>query len=158
MSTLTVSTLVKAPIERVFSVFTHLERAPEHIPGITALEVLTEGPFGVGTRWRETRIFLKKEATEEMWVTACEPPKGYSVEAESHGMRYSTDFTFEPSDGGTRVTWTFDSIPLTFGTRLMSPLFGFLMKRTMNKCMLSDLEALGAVCESDEGDLPAQEA
>lgn len=148
MSTLTVSTLVRAPAEQVFAVFTDLEKAAERIAGITALEILSEGPFAVGTRWRETRVFLKKEATEEMWVTACDPPNGYSVEAESHGMRYSTDFTFESSGEATQVTWTFVGTPLTFGTRLMGPVFGLLMNRTMKKCMREDLEALAAVCEA----------
>jgi carbon monoxide dehydrogenase subunit G len=151
MATLTVSTHVSAPIERVFEVFTELDKAVERIPDITALEILSEGPFGKGTRWRETRVMFKKEATEEMWISAFDPPKSYAVEAESHGMHYSTQFTFTPDGDGTRVTWAFSGTALSLGTKLMAPLFNVLMKATMKKCMLRDLEALRDVCERGEG-------
>ena len=64
MADITVSTHVYAPLERVFEVYTQIDKAAERIPGITDLEVLSEGPFGEGTRWRETRVMFKKKATE----------------------------------------------------------------------------------------------
>lgn len=148
MSTLTVSTDVNAPLEQVFKVYTELDKAVERIPGITALEVLSEGPFGEGTRWRETRVIMKKEATEEMWVTGFDPPNSYTVLAESHGMHYSTLFQFTSEGAGTRVTWAFSGTALTLGAKIMAPIFNVLMKGTMTKCMLEDLEALRDVCES----------
>ena len=151
MAVLTVSTHVSAPIERVFEVFTEIDKAAERIPDITALEVLSEGPFGEGTRWRETRVMFKKEATEEMWVSGFDPPKGYNVEAESHGMHYSTQFSFTPTGDGTTVTWKFSGTALTTGAKVMGVIFNVLMKGTMKKCMLRDLEALRGVCEAGEG-------
>lgn len=150
MSDITVSTHVSAPAERVFAVFTDLERAAERIPDITELEVLSDGPFGEGTRWRETRVMFKKEATEEMQVTGFDPPRSYTVEAASHGMRYETLFSFTPEGDGTQVQWRFSGTPQTLGTKLMAPLFNVLMKGTMKKCMLRDLEALRGVCEGGE--------
>ena len=146
MATITVSTQVSAPIEQVFEGYTELDKAAERIPDITSLEVLSEGPFGEGTRWRETRVMFKKEATEEMWVTGFDPPRSYTVEAESHGMRYSTLFSFTPEGDGTKVTWAFSGTALTLGTKIMSPIFNLLLKGTMKKCMLRDLEALRDVC------------
>ncbi|MDF1799233.1 MAG: SRPBCC family protein [Planctomycetota bacterium] len=146
MATLIVSTLVPAPIERAFEVFTELDKAAERIPAIASLELLTEGPFGEGTRWRETRVMFKKEAVEEMWVTGFDPPRSYNVEAESHGTRYSTRYTFEPEGDGTRVTWAFTGTPVTFGAKVMAPIFNLLLKGTMKRCMLGDLEALRDVC------------
>jgi len=151
MATITVSTHVSAPIERVFEVYTELDKAVERIPDITALEILSEGPFGEGTRWRETRVMFKKEATEEMWVSGFDPPKSYTVEAESHGMRYSTLFSFTPEGDGTKVTWSFSGTAQTLGTKIMSPIFNVLMKGTMKKCMLRDLEALRDVCDRGQG-------
>ena len=147
MAAITVSTNVSAPIDQVFEVYTDLEKAVERIPGLTALEILSEGPFGEGTRWRETRLMFKKEATEEMWVTGFDPPKSYTVEAESHGMRYSTVFLFAPDGEGTKVTWAFSGTALTLGAKIMAPIFNVLMKGTMTRCMLRDLEALRDVCE-----------
>lgn len=41
---------VAAPPERVFRIATDLRRLPETMSGIEAVEVLSEGPFGEGTR------------------------------------------------------------------------------------------------------------
>jgi len=155
MSTLTVSTTVAAPRERVFEDFTELEKAAERIPDITNLEILSEGPFGKGTRWRETRVFMKKEATEEMEVTGFDPPNSYTVEASSHGMRYETLFEFLGEGNETTVRWTFTGTPISFGAKLTAPLFGWMMKGVMKKCMQGDLDALRDVCE---GKAPAGSA
>jgi carbon monoxide dehydrogenase subunit G len=155
MASIIVSTHVSAPLESVFEVYTDIAKAEKRIPAITELEVLSEGPFGNGTRWRETRVMMKKEATEEMWVTGFDPPKSYTVEARSHGMLYETLFQFEPEDGGTKVSWTFKGTPQTFGAKLTAPIFGLFFNGMMRKSMLGDLEALRDVCE---GEAPADSA
>ena len=147
MPTLTASIRIAAPRERVFEVFTDIPRAVERIPGIVKIEMLSDGPFRVGTRWRETRIMMKKEATEEMWVTACAPPQSYAVEAESRGTHYDTLFEFTPDGNGTLVTWTFRGTPLTFGTKIASAIFTPLFRGMMKKMLLADLEALRQACE-----------
>ena len=147
MSKTVSSTFVAAPIDRVFAVYSNIPNAAERIPDIQKIEMLSEGPVGVGTRWRETRIMFKKEATEEMWISSFDPPRSYTVEAESHGMRYDTRFDFEEADGGTRVTWTFVGTPLTLGAKIMAPIFGLLMSGMLRKCMQRDLDALRTVCE-----------
>jgi carbon monoxide dehydrogenase subunit G len=151
MATLTASSDVSAPVEQVFEVYTDLAKAVERIPAIVDLELLSEGPFGEGTRWRETRVMFKKKATEEMWVTGFDPPGSYTVDSESHGMRYSSLFSFTPEGGGTRVTWAFSGTALTLGTKIMSPILNLLMKGMMKKCMQEDLEALRDACERGEG-------
>lgn len=150
MSQLTVSTHVDRPVADVFKTYTEVERAAERIPSITDLTLLTDGPFGEGTRWRETRLMFKKEAVEEMWVTGFRPPESYTVEAESHGMKYSTLFTFEPQGDGTTVTWAFTGTALTMGAKIMAPVFNLLLKGTMRRAMLGDLESLRDACERGE--------
>ena len=92
-----------------------------------------------------------EEATEEMWVAGFNPPHSYTVEAESHGMKYSTLMSFSPEGDGTKVTWDFNGTALTKGAKIMAPIFNVLMKGTMKKCMVSDLEALRDVCQNGEG-------
>ncbi len=94
---------------------------------------------------------FKKEATEEMWVTAFDPPRGYNVEAESQGMKYSTRFFFVPGGDGTQVAWAFTSTPQTLGAKPMGSVFSRLLNGTIEKCMLGDLEALRDVCGRGEG-------
>lgn len=143
---------VAAPPEKVFAIASDFARAPEIIGGITKLELLTDGPVGVGTRFRETRVFFKKEAAEEMVVTTFDPPRGYSLGAESHGCRYLTEYRFEPSGDGTDVLFTFTATPLTTAARIMS----FLMK-PMAKMMLKECaKQLDDVARAAEAKTTAQ--
>jgi len=152
MTSISTSTTVAAPIEDVFDVYTDLENAVQRIPDITALEILSEGPFGQGTRWRETRVMFKKATTEEMWVKSFDPPNSYTVEANSHGMLYETLFEFVPEGNGTIVRWTFKGTPQSFVTKLTAPLFGLFFKGMMRKCMQRDLDALRDACEAESSD------
>ena len=92
MGMITVVKIIDAPLDRVFEVFTDLPGTPGRISAITKLEVLTDGPIGVGTRWRETRVMFGREATETMEITAIDPPRSYSAAANSCGCHYETMF------------------------------------------------------------------
>lgn len=129
-----------APADKVFAIFTDLPSASENITAITAMEMLTEGPVGKGTRWRETRVMFGKEHTEEMWIDDFRPGQGYTVHANSCGCLYETDFSFTPAGAGaTEVTMRFNAKPLTLMARLMIPL-GWLFAGTMKKCMRQDFD------------------
>lgn len=144
---LTITESVAAPPERVFELATDLAGAAERIAGIDSVELLTDGPFGVGTRWRETRIMMGKSATEEMGITAFEPGRSYTAEAESCGCHYTSVLTCEPDGEGTRLTLTFDGQPLTLTSKLMAPI-GWLMKGQVRKMLAADLANLRRAAEA----------
>ena len=146
MTRLLVTKHFAAQPSEVFTVITDLRSAAEVVPGIERLEVLTDGPIGVGTRFRETRVFFKREATEEMVITGFEPPGGYTVGCESHGCSYLTSFRLAPDGEGTRVEVDFEARPISLFARLMTPL-GKLMVGQMRKCIEGDLDALRTVAE-----------
>jgi uncharacterized membrane protein len=52
MATVKVSNQFAAPVDQVFRYFADVEHAPAHVSGIRRVEMLTTGPFGLGTRWR----------------------------------------------------------------------------------------------------------
>ena len=128
MPSVEVQATIAAPPERVFEAATDLASLPETMSGIDSVEALSDGPFGAGTRWRETRTLYGRQATEEMWVTGFDPPRSYVVEAESHGARYRTEITFVPEGDGTRVTFVFGARPVSFVARLFSVFSGLMMK------------------------------
>ena len=121
--------------------FTDFEHAADNVSGIERLEILTDGPVGKGTRFRETRIMFNREATEEMEITQWENGKSYTVEAESCGAHYSTKFTVEPQGASTLVRMDMQVRPLTMAARLMAPL-GWLMKGAVKKCVEADMDDL----------------
>jgi len=131
----------------VFERATDLSVWVDDIQGIEKVELLTDGPVGVGTRFRETRVMFGKEATEEMEVTSFEPGKGWTLEAESCGAHYRTCIRFVPDGGGTRVDWEMTSRAVTLGGKIFGCL-GFFFTGTMKKCLARDLADLKQACES----------
>jgi len=103
MTTVTVDSHVAAPIERVFEVFTDLERSAERVSNIQRIELLTAGGFELGTRWLETREVLGQLDSAEMEVTAFERNRTYTITHHKAATRVDTVFTFEPCEDSTRV-------------------------------------------------------
>jgi carbon monoxide dehydrogenase subunit G len=139
---------VVAPVDRVWALATDLEGAPEVLSGVDAVEVLTPGPFGVGTRWRETRTMFGRSATEEMEVTAVEPQRSYTVEADGSGAHYVSTFDFAPSeDGGTDVTLRFGARATTRAARVLAAVTGPLARRSVATALRGDLDDLARAAE-----------
>ncbi len=137
---------IEAPREVVFDTALDLRSAAENIRGIQKMEVLTEGPIRLGTRFRETRILFKKEATEVMEITTLERPTRYALSAESHGSKYLTTYDFAQEGSGTRVVLTFAAEPQTLLAKAMGLVFSFMIKACM-KAVDQDLDDLKAVAE-----------
>lgn len=146
MPGVTVRQQVKADPENTFRVFADIPNAASFVAGIDSIELLTDGPFGVGSRWRETRTMLGKTATEDMTVTAFDPPNRYTAEAESHGTHYVSRYDFTPSDGGTLVTLRFDGRPQTVTARLLS-VVGLLFLGQIRKMLAQDMADAAAHAE-----------
>jgi uncharacterized membrane protein len=139
---------VAAPVQRVWDVATDLAGSPHVVRGIDAVEVLTPGPFGVGTRWRETRTMMGRSATEEMSVTAVEPLRSYRVESENRGAHYVSTFAFSPAaDGGTEVTTTFGGRPTSSLMRVLAAVTAPLVRRSVSKALEQDLQDIAAAAE-----------
>lgn len=140
MKPIDTSITVAAPPERMFAIFTDLEGAPGRIRGIKKVELLTPGPVRVGTKWRETRVFGKREATEVLEVTEFVPGRTFSVGCSSCGCRYDSTFRFERAGSGTKVTATMRGTALTLPAKLFAPILGALMRGMMTKCVQQDLD------------------
>ncbi len=146
----TIERHIDAPVEKVFDLAADFPNAADRIEAIKRIEMLTDGPVGVGTRFRETRRMFKRDATEEMEVTAFDPPKAYSLGCESCGARYHTEFRFTPKGRGTEVRMTFQVHPLTFLAKAMSLVTRPMMKMCMKETA-KDLENLKTCLEEREG-------
>ncbi|MBD8505013.1 SRPBCC family protein [Hoyosella sp. G463] len=100
---------INAPVGRVWRIITDLDNAADVLDGITRIERLSGDGYEVGTRWRETRKMLGREASEEMWVTEVEAPHRTVVAAGHGSVSYETEFQLADSDGGTAVTMRFSA-------------------------------------------------
>lgn len=145
-STITVEKQISAPPEKVFALASNFATMSERVPGIKRVEMLTEGPVRVGTKFKETRIMFGKEATETMEVTAFDPPRSYSLGCNSCGCVYDSRLDFAPNAGGTKINMTMTMTAQSFFAKLMSPL-AKLFAGTMKKCFDGDLEAIRKAAE-----------
>jgi carbon monoxide dehydrogenase subunit G len=87
----------------VFDFITTPDNAPRVVPSVKSMVKLTEGPIGVGTRYRETRLMHGKEAHAELEVAAYEPGQTYAMRNLTEGIETVYRYSFHPEAGGTRV-------------------------------------------------------
>lgn len=143
---------VAASQGRVWEALTDLAGMERVLGGVTKVEVLTDGGFGVGTRWRETRRMFGKEATEEMWVTVSEPPERYVVVAESHGSRYVSEWVLR-AEGPTATTilMTFSAESTGGVAGLLAKVLGAVGARAVRKAIAKDLDDVASWVEGRRG-------
>jgi carbon monoxide dehydrogenase subunit G len=149
MASLVLSKYIDAPPADVFSVAADFERIPAVIRGIKSIEMLTPGPIGVGTRFRETRIMFGRESSEEMTVTAFNPPRSCTLEAYTCGAQFISDHRFTPQGSGTLLELSIRTEPRTLLAKLAAPL-GVLMTGSMKKMILADMEDLKVAVELEK--------
>lgn len=137
---------VEATPQRVFGVFTDFANAAQHIRGIEKLELLTSGPIGKGTRFRETRKMFGRSHSEELEVIEFEPGSSYTIGCDSCGARYRTKISISPEARGSFVRMHTRIEPLTLFAKVMGVLMA-PMQKTMKKAIEQDLDDLRAVAE-----------
>ena len=138
---------LEASIDTVFEAATDIPSWADRISGIQSVELLTDGPVGVGTKFRETRIMFGREATEEMEITGFDAPRSYTTEADSHGCHYVTKMTFEPSGSGTDVQMSFNAEPQTMFAKTMAAVMKPMIGK-MRDMIGKDLDELKAAIEA----------
>ena len=157
--TLTLSRHIPAPQQVVWDVISDIPGCVERIESIVGIEMLTGDTMEVGARWKETRTLFRRETTEEMEVTAFDPPLRYVVEADSCGAHFTSEIRCDPDgDDATILMMTMETIPTTFFARLMKPVAKLTMG-TMRKMMKKDLDDIFRACTPGlEDEASAEEA
>ncbi|TNB70329.1 SRPBCC family protein [Arthrobacter sp. BB-1] len=141
---------IQAPPEKVWSVITDIPGSAATLSGVDSVQLLTDGPYGEGTRWKETRRMLGKAETVEMWVAEAEPNRSTTVKAVQGGADYTTRFSLASRNGGTDLTLTFGAevIKPTLASRVMMLLFGRMGLAATRKALAKDLTEIAAKAES----------
>lgn len=141
---------IQAPPEKVWSVITDIPGSVATLSGIKAVQLLTEGPYSEGTRWKETRTMMGRSETVEMWVAHSDPPRSTTVKAVQSGADYTTRFSLNERKGGTDLTLTFGAevIKPSAASRIAMALFGKLGMAMSRKALAKDLAEIAAKAES----------
>jgi len=147
MPSFTTTTRINAPAPRVFEMLSDFAGAPQRISAIKRIEMLTPGPVGVGTRFKETRVMFGREASEVMEISRFDPHRGYELSCTSCGCTYRSEFQITPVAGNASdVTMSFDAQPQTFLAKVMGVLMRPMMG-AMTRCIMKDLSEIKAALE-----------
>jgi carbon monoxide dehydrogenase subunit G len=119
--------IAKSPLE-IFQVLSDPTKATEFLNNIKESKKLTDGPIGVGTRFRETRVVNGKEASADLLVSAYEPNTHVGISTEAEGIHVAYHYHLSPEGDGTRLKWTCE---LQAGglRKMMLPMVAGVMKK-----------------------------
>lgn len=141
---------IHATPDKVWAVISDIPGSAATLSGIDAVQMLSDGPYGAGTRWKETRTMMGRSETVEMWVAQAEPPRSTTVKALQGGADYTSRFSLAERDGGTDLTLTFaaDVVKPTVLSKITMALFGKLGMSITRKALAKDLAEIAAKAES----------
>lgn len=104
---------IDRPVEAVYGFFLDLERSIVRTdPTVESVVKTTEGPLDAGTTFRIRQPVMGNLREQTMRVIAVEPNRRIDMEAAFGPVRPRFSLTFEPTIGGTRVTFRGDSRPV----------------------------------------------
>jgi uncharacterized membrane protein len=135
---------IRRPVEPVYGFFLDLERNIVRTdPTVESVVKTSEGPVGAGTTFRLRQPVMGKLREQTMRVTAVDPNRRIDMEAAFGPVRPRFSLIFEPTPGGTRVTFRGDSRPI--GPLKLVP---FLMDRIGQRNWDRRLRLMKAVLEA----------
>ena len=148
--TTTLTQHINASPEKVWAVVSDIPGSAATLSGIDSVQMLSEGPYGEGTRWKETRTMMGRQETVEMWVAEADPPRSTTVKALQGGAAYTTRFSLAGRDAGTDLTLTFGAEVLkpTLLSKVAMTLFGKIGMSITRKALSKDLAEIAAKAES----------
>ena len=141
---------IEKPIEDVWKAIVDFKNCSNYIESIVKLEIIDDPKDTlVGFKWKETRVMFGKEATETMWITDYVENEFYQTRAESHGSIYISRLSIELEEKHTKLTKSFSAEAQTFSAKIISTCMGFIIKGSMKKAVMKDLDNIKMHVESN---------
>jgi uncharacterized protein YndB with AHSA1/START domain len=136
------SVVIRRPIEEVFAFVTTPENSSKWQSATVETKKITPGPVGVGTRMSHVGKFMGRRIQVAAVVTDFIPNCRYTYDSRFRSTAYFLRYTFEPAEGGTKLT--LDTQANLAGTfRLLTP----LVVRMTQRMYRQDLDKMKEVLE-----------
>jgi carbon monoxide dehydrogenase subunit G len=103
----------------VFAYLSDFSTTAEWDPGVVDAEHLGDEPVAEGSEFRLVVDFLHRKRTFTYSIVEYDPPSAVAFRGENSSVISLDRITFEPSDGGTRITHDAD-LALKGAARLVS--------------------------------------
>lgn len=137
---------IDAPPEAVFDELSHVERHPTWAnpkAEMTMSQRDGDAP-GPGARYRSSGVFVGKQVTADITVTAYDRPRRFSIRSDQHqggkkDVWYENSYALTPSGGRTELVKTVTSNG--------NPVVAFLARPAIKKDAMTSLRNLKALVE-----------
>ena len=99
------SVVINRPVKDVFAYVANFENMTNWDSELIEVKKISEGPTGVGTKFSGPTKILGRRIDSTLAVIAFEPNKKLSANLVSGPIEATIKWNFEPTEGGTKVTW-----------------------------------------------------
>lgn len=122
------------PPEKMFAYLSDFSTTEEWDPGVIEAERLGEEPVREGTEFRLLASFLGRKTPLTYRIVEYHPPSSVTFRGESSTVVSLDRITFQPSNGGTRITYDAD-LALKGAFKLADPLLRVAFKRVGDRAL-----------------------
>jgi uncharacterized protein YndB with AHSA1/START domain len=112
--------LIRRPVEEVFDFVADERTEPTYNADMIRSEKVTEGPIGVGTRFRATVRGRPRPMRMDVQYTGFDRPRQIASTTRMTAADFTGTLTFTPTPAGTRLRWSWDA-SLKGAARLLAP-------------------------------------
>ncbi len=120
--------VIDRPVEDVFDYVADERNEPKYNAQMRLAEKISDGPIGVGTRYRAEVVSGGRPVSMLIEVTEYERPRRLASKTTISAMDIAYTLTFEPVPEGTRMRWSGEIEPHGM-LKLMGPLVARMGRR-----------------------------
>jgi carbon monoxide dehydrogenase subunit G len=128
---------VPRPPEEVFPWLLEQDKVPRWTGNLERYEQL-DGALATGSRVRQVLEISGRTFDVELEITRYDPPSNAETRFETNGIKVVSDYTLQPSGGGTRLTQSLEAKAGGFTAKLLLP----VVQPRLEQKLTEDLERL----------------
>jgi carbon monoxide dehydrogenase subunit G len=122
------------PPDEAYAYLSDFSTTEEWDPGVVEADRVGNAPVCEGTEFRLVAAFLGRKTPLTYRIIEYDPPNAVTFRGENSSVISLDRITFEPSDGGTRVTYDAE-LELKGPFRLAEPLLALAFRRVGNRAL-----------------------
>jgi carbon monoxide dehydrogenase subunit G len=122
-------TTIDCPINEVFDFISDLRNGPKMNEDILSVEKLSEGPIGVGSKFKETKVIRGRNAEAMIEVVQFEANKAFSAQSEVNGLKVTYHYQLSEGNNGTIVKFQCEVKTSGLIMTLTKPLITKILKK-----------------------------
>ena len=139
---------IERSVSDVFDYVTDVANMPAWMTGVQAATPV-DGTMAAGARYSLQYTAGWRPYELEVTVTEYERPVAFASQVSRGPFAFEGTMTFVARDGGTEITNSIEAGPDSVASRVASLLFGWLLRRSMSRRLLRELETLQHSIEDD---------